>query len=184
MSTQTELTATWIENKSHYVFRSGETKLAYARADGKKWKVMDGGYQSLTEVTATTGLEAVERVIAMWGDGSLQRLIDERHERATARRHAGMRVRAELFEKINNDQRREAELRPLRDPIDGFEQPVIRMTRETYRLLRAVAIKRTAKIPGETPSTGAVVEGLIELHRADLEREAGALLKRELAKKR
>jgi hypothetical protein len=55
---------------------------------------------------------------------------------------------------------------------------------ETHRLLRAVAIKRAANAPAGQPSIGAVVEDLVERCRGDLEREAGALFKRELAKKR
>jgi hypothetical protein len=59
----------------------------------------------------------------------------------------------------------------------------IPMKTETHRLLRAVAIKR-AKESGAGPSVGDVVEWLVERARPDLLREAGALFKRELAKKR
>jgi hypothetical protein len=78
------------------------------------------------------------------------------------------------------------ELYPKRslDPFDGHVRPEIPMHRDQHRLLRAVAIKRAQKIPGEEPSIGAVIQELIERHRAELEREAGALHKRELAKKR
>jgi hypothetical protein len=52
-----------------------------------------------------------------------------------------------------------------------------------HRLLRAVAIKRSQKIPGEQPSIGAVLEDLVARYRGELEREAGAIFKRELRKK-
>ena len=80
----------------------------------------------------------------------------------------------------------EAELYPRRelDIFGGLLRPVIPMPQEQHRLLRAVAIKRAQKIPGEQPSIGAVVQELIERHRAELEREAGTLFKRELSKKR
>ena len=58
------------------------------------------------------------------------------------------------------------------------------MSQETHRLLRAVAIKRAKKIPGEQPSIGAVIEDVVQRSLQKLTREAGALLKREMAKKR
>jgi hypothetical protein len=77
---------------------------------------------------------------------------------------------------------KDAEFRP---EIRGNSvQPKITLNVETHRLLRAVALKRAQKNPGEEPSISAVLEELVERSRPDLEREAGAMLKKELAKKR
>lgn len=90
---------------------------------------------------------------------------------------------AEIAERSLYRIAREAELTPRRD-FDGLLRPAIPMRQETHRLLRAVAIRRAKKVPGEVPSIGAIIEELVERARPELEREAGALLKRELNKKK
>jgi hypothetical protein len=116
-------------------------------------------------------------------DGSLRRLQDERHQRRAEASRIGLRALGGVFDDAAFKMAREAELRPGLS-LDGLLRPSIPMRQETHRLLRAVAIKRAKKVPGEQPSIGAIVEGLVEASRPALEKEAGAILGRELAKKR
>jgi hypothetical protein len=184
MSDETQIE--WIPGKGHYLFRQGDRKLAYTRShgDGRRWDVFDAGYRKLLEIPAASGEEAVKQVRAMLADGSLHQKIEQQHEAgvAQARRRAEFSSRA--F--VESETKREiaSELHPKTGWLDVFLRTEIPMTKETHRLLRAVAKKRAAKIPGEQPSIGALIEELVDARREDLKREAGALYKKELAKKR
>jgi hypothetical protein len=168
-----------------YSKRDGK-KCAYTRphGDGRRWDVFDAGYAKLLEIPVKTAEEAVEFVKAMALDGSLERLINERHASRTAAVDSFVRWEADRIDDHLYKKARDGELRPGPSSFDGLDRPAIPMRRETHRLLRAVAIKRAKKIPGEVPSIGSVIEELVQRHHTELEREAGALFKRELAKKR
>lgn len=184
MSNETQIE--WIPSKGHYLFRQGNRKLAYARSngDGRRWGVFDAGYRKLLEIPAASGEEAVKQVRAMLADGSLHQKIEQRHEAEveTARRRASFSNRS--FVESETQREIASELHPKTGRLDVFLRTEIPMTKETHRLLRAVAMKRAAKIPGEQPSIGALVEELVDGRRDDLKREAGALYRKELAKKR
>jgi hypothetical protein len=57
-------------------------------------------------------------------------------------------------------------------PEKGNMTTAIVLPKQTYELLRAVALKRAAA--GGRLSVSAVIAGLAEKHRSELEREAGA----------
>ncbi len=186
MNSAPNVCAEWIEGKRHYLFRRDGNKLAYTRShgDGRRWDVFDVGYAKLAEIPAKTAEEAVKAVKAMVFDGSLERLTSERHDSRTAGVASFARSEADRIDDRLYKEARDGELHPGPSRFDGLDRPAIPMKRETHRLLRAVAIKRARKIPGESPSVGALVEELVQRHQVELEREAGALFKRELAKKR
>jgi hypothetical protein len=174
MANEFRIAAEWVDGKSHYLFRRGYQKIAYARphGGGKRWDVFDADYAKLMEIPAKSREEALERVTAWVRDGSLERSLQKRLEQ----RKSAMRTLAIIY----SGHAKELELHSS----DGLVRPCIPLQRETHRLLRAVAIKRSRKIPGGPPSIAAVVEELVDRSRGDLEREAGAIFKRELAKKR
>jgi hypothetical protein len=113
--------------------------------------------------------------------------MTEEEERVMSAKHAAamqesLQVEIRLADRMLYSRAWEEELHP-KPRLDGMLRPCVLMRREHHRLLRAVALKRAQKAPGEQPSIGAVLGELIERYRSELKREAGALFKRELAKK-
>jgi hypothetical protein len=72
MANEFRIAAEWVDGKSHYLFRRGYQKIAYARphGGGKRWDVFAADYAKLMEIPAKSREEALERVTAWVRDRS------------------------------------------------------------------------------------------------------------------
>ena len=79
------ITVEYIERKHHHIICQDGAKRLYVvcrgmRSDGEMWAVLDGGYAELRELRGTTKDAAIARAIAMLRDGTIDRILKERHE--------------------------------------------------------------------------------------------------------